>query len=53
MWEKLSAQGPTPKSACLLPFMTWFYENGRISTNNGPILKIRNLAYSGLQARSV
>ncbi len=25
---------------------TWFYKNGRISANYGPILKIQNLAYS-------
>ena len=29
-----------------------FYENGRISLNHSPILKIQNLAYSGLQDRS-
>ena len=33
--------------------MTWFYENGQITANNGPILKIQNLAYSGLSAHPV
>ena len=27
--------------------MTWFYKNGHISANNGPIWKIQNLAFSG------
>ncbi len=31
--------------------MTWFHKIGRISANNGPILKIRNLAYSVLRCR--
>ncbi len=36
-----------------LSFLTWFYKIGRISANNGPILKIQNLARSGLRRRSV
>ena len=27
--------------------LTYFYKNTHISLNNGPILKIQNLAYSG------
>ncbi len=29
---------------------TWFYKNGCISTNYGPILKIQNLAAQGFDA---
>ncbi len=33
--------------------LTWFHKIGRISANNGPILKIRNLACSVLQCRPI
>ncbi len=32
---------------------TWFHNIGRISANNGPIWKFRNLACSGLRCRSM
>ena len=32
--------------------LTWFHKNGHISANNGPILKIRNLACSVLRCCS-
>ncbi len=33
-------------------YFTWFHQNACISTNNGPIVKIQNLACSVLQCRS-
>ncbi len=35
-----------------IDYFTWFHKNGCISTNNGPILKIQNLACSVHQCRS-
>ena len=35
----------------LICFITLLHENGCISLNNGPILKIQNLAYSGEEAQ--
>ncbi len=54
--KKLSALWTTTKNSrdwTPIHTSTWFYENGHISANNGPILKIQNLAYSGLWARPV
>ena len=46
--KKYLPHGPPPKT----PMMTWFYKNGHISANNGPIWQIRNLASSGEQPTS-